>query len=83
MDKAVVRLQDSLLCCQEKNTCPGSRGKGLSVEAQIENTAAVVDASARRRSHPWECDSIFGLSRRFRLTAAFDQRAPMNSPSAP
>lgn len=40
--------------------CPGSQGNGLSVEAQIENAAAAEDVSARRRSHPWECDSIFG-----------------------
>jgi hypothetical protein len=40
------------------------------VEALIESAA--VDVSARRRSYPWECDTIFGLSRWFRLSPSIN-----------
>ena len=40
----MVRLQ--VLLGKEDKICPGSQGRGLSVEAQIENAAAAEDVSA-------------------------------------
>lgn len=58
--------------------CPGSRGKGLSVEAQIENAAAGVDASARRRSHSTGDVTKYSASGGLGCCCfvGFDQRAP-------